>query len=124
MMKYKILKSIAHNFSHSFLSGMNYVDDGHVVEDLLKLVREADGQRFSIQWIPDSIPERAFPARVAKSIALYREWLPKHIERAGGSIEYIREFRTEIFVKRNKQMAAEAHLIDDRGKQYVCRVLF
>ena len=123
-MKYKLLKSIAHNFSHSFLSGMNYVDNGYVVEDLCKLAREADGQRLSIQWIPDTIPERAFSRRLAKSIALYKEWLPTHIERAGGSIDSIREFRTDIFVKRNKQMAAEAHLIDDRGKQYVCQVLF
>jgi hypothetical protein len=124
MMKYKVLKSIAHNFSQSFLSGMNYVDGGHVVEDLFQLVRQSDGQRFSVQWIPDSVPARAFPARIAKSIALYKEWLPAHIERAGGSIERIREFRTEIFVKRNKQMAAQAYLVDDRGKQYVCRVLF
>ena len=123
-MRYKILKSIAHNFSHSFMSGMNYVDDGHVVHDLLQLVREADGQRVSIQWIPDSPTPRTFSARVAKSIALYKEWLPKHIESAGGSIESIREFRTEVFVKRNKQIAAEAHLVDDRGRQYVCRVLF
>ena len=123
-MRYKILKSIAHNFSHSFMSGMNYVGDGQVVKDLLQTVREADGGRVSIQWIPDLLPERAFPARVAKSIALYKEWLPKHIERAGGSIESIREFKTDIFVKGNKQIAAEAHLVDDRGKQYVCRVLF
>jgi hypothetical protein len=123
-MKYKVLKSIAHNFSHSFMSGMNYVDDGHVIDDLLRLVRAAEGQRISIQWIPDSIPARAFPARVAKSIALYKEWLPKHIKRAGGSIDSIREFRTDIFMKRNKQIAAEAHLVDDRGKQYACRVLF
>ena len=123
-MRYKILKSIAHNFSHSFMSGMNYVDDGHVVEDLLQAVRKSDGQRVSIQWIPDSLPERDLSARVAKSIALYKEWLPQYIERAGGSIESIREFKTDIFVKRNKQIAAEAHLIDDRGKQYVCKVLF
>lgn len=123
-MRYKILKSIAHNFSHSFMSGMNYIDDGQVVEDLLQAVRRSDGQRVSIQWIPDSLPERSLSARVAKSIALYKEWLPQHIERAGGSIASIREFKTEIFVKRNKQIAAEAHLIDDRGKQYVCKVFF
>ena len=123
-MKYKVLKSIAHNFSHSFMSGMNYVDDGHVVHDLLAMVREAEGQRVSIDWISDSVREQAFPARVKKSIALYKEWLPKHVEDAGGSIESIREFRTEVFVKRNKQIAAEAHLVDDRGKKYVVRVLF
>jgi hypothetical protein len=123
-MKYKVLKSIAHNFSHSFMSGMNYVDDGYVMHDLLQVARNADGERVSIHWIPDSIPERTFPARVMKSIALYKQWLPGHIQRAGGSIESIREFRTDIFVKRNKQMAVEAHLVDDRGKKYVCKVLF
>ena len=29
-MKYKVLKSIAHNFSHQFVSSTNYVDDGYV----------------------------------------------------------------------------------------------
>ena len=123
-MRYKLLKSIAHNFSHSFLSGMNFVDNGHVVDDLRKLARDAGGQRLSIQWIPDSLPDQAFPPRVAKSIALYKEWLPNHIKRAGGSIESIRAFKTEIFTKRNQRMIAEAHLIDDRGKQHVCRVKF
>ena len=123
-MRYKILKAIAHNFSHSFLSGMNYVDNGYVVEDLRKLVRESDGQRVSIQWIPDSLQERAFPRRVAKSIKLYKEWLPQHIEQAGGSSESIRELRTDIFVNSKRRIAAEAHLIDDRGKEYVCKVLF
>lgn len=123
-MNYKVLKSIAHNFSHSFLSGTNYVDDGFVPDDILQLVREAEDHRVSIQWIPDSIPEKAFPARVAKSIALHKEWLPNQIERAGGSLESIREFRTDIFMKRNRQIVAEAHLIDDRGRKYVCKVLF
>lgn len=124
MMKYKVLKSIAHNFSHQFLSGTNYVDDGFVRYDLLQLVRETEDHRVSIQWIPDSIPEKAFPARIAKSIALHKEWLPNHIERSGGSIVSIREFRTDIFLKRNKQIVAEAHLVDDRGREYVTKVPF
>lgn len=122
-MNYKVLKSIAHNFSHSFLSGTNYVDDGFVRYDILQLVRETEDHRVIIQWIPDSLPEKAFPARVAKSIALHKEWLPNQIERAGGSIDSIREFRTDIFMKRKKQIVAEAHLVDDRGRRYVCEVL-
>lgn len=39
-MKYRILKSVAHNFSHSFVSYMNYFDDDYVIEDLLQIVRE------------------------------------------------------------------------------------
>lgn len=123
-MKHKVLKSIAHNFSHSFVSYMNYFDDGHVVDDLLQLARKANGERISIQWIPDSPIAKAFPPRVVKSITHYRNWLPTHVQNAGASFEAIREFRTDIFLKANKQVAVEAYLLDDRGKAYVCNVSF
>lgn len=123
-MKYKILKSVAHNFSHSFVSYTNYVDDGYVVDDLLQLARKAAGERISIYWIPDSRSPTAFPPRVLKSIVYYKEWLPKHMQNSGASVERIRAFRTDIFLKPNKQVAVEAHLVDDRGNEHVCNVLF
>jgi len=123
-MKYKILKSIAHNFSHSFVSYMNYFDDGHVVDDLVQLARKANGERISIRWIPDSPSDRAFPPRVMKSIAHYKEWLPQQVQNSGASVQAIREFRTDIFLKPNKQIAVEAYLVDDRGKKHICNVLF
>jgi len=123
-MKYKILKSVAHNFSHSFVSYMNYVDNGHVVDDLLQLARKAGGERIRIQWIPDSAVQNALPPRVQKSIANYKEWLPKFILNCGADINAIRDFRTEIFLKPNKQVAVQAHLVDNRGKEYVSDVFF
>lgn len=123
-MKYKILKSVAHNFSHSFVSYMNYVDDGYVVDDLVRLARKANGERISIHWIPDSESQQVLTPRVLKSIAHHRERLPKHIENSGAHIAMIREFRTDIFLKTNKQVAVQAYLVDDRGKKHVCDVLF
>ena len=123
-MKYKILKSVAHNFSHSFVSFMNYVDDGHVIDDLLPLVRKANGERISIHWIPDRASQNDLTPRIIKSIADYREWLPKHVENSGASIDAIREFRTDLFLKRNKQIAVQAYLVDDRGKEHVINVTF
>jgi hypothetical protein len=93
-MKYKILKSIAHNFSHSLVSYTNYFDDGYVVDDLLQLARKAKGERISIQWIPNTPIQSALTPRVLKSIAHYKEWLPKHIQNSDASVEAIREFRT------------------------------
>jgi hypothetical protein len=101
-MKYKILKSIAHNFSHSFVGYTNYVDDGHVIDDLLQLARNASGERIRIQWIPETAIKAAWPARVRKSISHYREWFPNHVQNSGGSIDAIREFRTDIYLKPNK----------------------
>ena len=123
-MKHKVLKSIAHNFSHSFVSYMNYFDDGHVIDDLLVLARKANGSRISIQWIPDSPIQNSFPPRVIKSIVHYRGWLPRHVQNSGVSIEAIREFRTDIFLKPNKQVAVEAYLVDQRGKEHICNVYF
>lgn len=121
-MKYRILKSVAHNFSHSFMSYENYFDEDYVVEDLLRIVRNTG--RVSICWIPDSEPPAGLTARILKSIAHYKSWLPKHVANAGADLAAIREFRTEIFLKRNNQIAAEGHLIDDRGKEHVANVIF
>ena len=101
---------------------MNYVDDGHVIDDLLQLART--GERITINWIPDIASQQYLTPRVQKSVANYKQWLPKLIKNAGASIDVIREFRTDIFLKRNKQVGVEAYLVDDRGKEYVCNVLF
>ena len=123
-MKYSVLKSIGHNFSHSFVSYMNYLDDGYVIDDLRQLARQANGERISIHWIPDSKPQASLPRRVLKSIGNYKAWLPRHIQNSGSHIEAIREFRTDIFLKPDKQIAVESYLLDDRGKEHVCNVVF
>src|SRR5215510_11253394 len=107
-MKHRILRSVAHNFSHSFVSYTNYFDDGYVVDDLLQVVRKANGERLSIQWIPEApVPDSLTP-RILESIAYYKAWLPEHVTNSGARLEAIREFRTDIFLKPNKQVAVEA----------------
>ena len=123
-MKYKVLKSIAHNFSHSFVGYTNYFDDGHVIDDLLQLARNANGERIRIHWIPESPIKADWPARVRKSVAHYRAWFPNHVQNSGASIDAIREFRTDIYLKPNKQIAVEAYLIDNRGKEHISNVFF
>jgi hypothetical protein len=103
---------------------MNYVDGGYIVDDLLQLARKAGGERISIYWIPDAATQMRLTPRILKSIALHKEWLPSHVQNSGASVEMIREFRTDVFLKSNHQVAVEAHLVDDRGKKYVCNVKF
>ena len=103
---------------------MNYVDDGYVIDDLRQLARNANGERISIYWIPDSKIQKPLPERVLKSIAGYKAWLPKHFENSGASLEAVREFHTDIFLRPNKQIAVEARLVDDRGKEHICNVYF
>lgn len=47
-MKYKLIRSMAHNWSHSFMSEMNYVDGAFVYEDVYKLARERRGEKVII----------------------------------------------------------------------------
>jgi hypothetical protein len=103
---------------------MNYFDDGYVIDDLLPIVRKAEGGRVSIYWIPDIPPTAYLTPRILKSIAHYKTSLPKHVANSGADLAAIREFRTDIFLKRNKQIAVEAHLVDDRGKEHVAKVIF
>ena len=123
-MKYKVLKSIAHNFSHSFVSFMNYLDDGYVIDDLRQLARKANGQRVSIYWIPDSKQQSQLTPRVLKSIPYWKARLPNLVTSSGADINAIKEFRTDIFIKPNKQIAVETYLLDDRDKEHVCNVIF
>lgn len=120
--KYKVLKSIAHNFTHSFVSfNNNYVDDGYVMDDLRHLARKANGDRIRIVWMPERGNEGLSP-RVIKSIEHYKTGLERFVHAAGGDIAAIIEFRTEVYVKPNKQVAIERHIIDNRGRKYVSAV--
>ena len=103
---------------------MNYVDGGYVIDDLLQLARKANGERISIHWIPDTASQQSLTPRVLNSIANYKEWLPKHIQDSGANIDVIREFRTDIFLQPKKQVSVQAYLLDDRGQEHICDVLF
>ena len=116
--KYKVLKSIAHNLSHSFVSFTNYVDNGVVMDDLRQLVRIVEGNRISIDWVPGVNQHPALTPRVIESINWYKQALLRMVHDMGALTSSIQEFRTEIYLKPNKQIAVEGVLVDDRGRVY------
>jgi phosphoribosylglycinamide formyltransferase 1 len=116
--KYKVLKSIAHNLSHSFVSFTNYVDDGYVIDDLRQLVRTVEGNRITIDWIPGTEQNPGLTPRVLESIKWYKPELMRMVHNMGALMSSIKEFRTEIYLKKNKQIAVEGVLVDDRGRVY------
>jgi phosphoribosylglycinamide formyltransferase-1 len=120
--KYKVLKSIAHNLSHSFVSFMNYVDDGYVIDDLRQIVREIEGHRLSIYWIGRDNHDPSLTPRILESIRHYQQELLRMVHNSGALIVSIKEFRTDIYLKKNHQMAVEGVLTDDRGRTYIAPV--
>lgn len=118
-MKYKNLKSFAHNHVHSFVSYMNYFDSGYVIDDILAAARSPHDGPLLIHWIPELDSNVEFQARrVYKSIEHYRNALPAHAARHGLDLGIIKEFRMEIYRMSSHQIRIDSLLIDDRGKKY------
>lgn len=117
-MKYKLIKSMAHNFAHSFVGGCNYVDDAFVFEDLYTLARLNKGKPVQISWVPVRTEElfRLTP-RIRKSIGYYREWLPKHAARHNVSLDCLKEFYLQVYMAKNHQIYVEVVTVDDRDKR-------
>ena len=119
-MKYKNIPSLAHNLAHSFMSGMNYVDNDHVYPDVYAMARANPGKVVTVHWIPPRTNDLfSFPPRVRKSIGVYRQWLPKLIKSHRLKVEMFRELRTEVYLAKNFRMYVRAVAVDDRGKEYV-----
>ena len=124
-MKYKNLKSFAHNFTHSFVSYENYIDGEYVIEELKKAARELNGEVLSVYWVPDNGPVNIkLSKRALTSLKHYREWLPKLAEQHEIDLCAIRELRTDVYRKSNQQLEILVRLTDDRGKEYEQSVLF
>jgi hypothetical protein len=120
--KYKIIPGALHNFAHSFLSLMNYVDGEYIIDVLLDVISAAPNHTLTIDWLADppvsSVP---LPRVVQKSVAYYRRWLPEHLEHHGIPITALRSLTTTVQGTR-LGLSARAEAIDDRGKLHSGRV--
>jgi phosphoribosylglycinamide formyltransferase-1 len=119
--KYKVLKSFAHNFSHSFVSFTNYMDDGHVIDDIRKTVRERPDHKITIDWLSNGSTPDLTP-RIEKSVRAYKSTFIRAVHDAGALLSSIAQFRTDIYLLKNYQIAVDAVLTDDRGHTYAASV--
>jgi hypothetical protein len=119
----KLIRSMAHNWSHSFMSEMNYVDGAFVYEDVYKFARERRGEKVIINWIPvDGEVSRDLPSRVQKCVEAYWAGLSEHLRRHHVDASALKIFRTEVYVAENFRMYVRAFVIDDRDKEHVAFV--
>ena len=54
MTSHKPLKSVSHNFGHSFISLMNYVNDDYVLGHLLRQARKTTLNKLTIDVLQNS----------------------------------------------------------------------
>ncbi len=125
-MKYKNIKAMAHNFAHSFLSYMNYVDEGYVVNDILDYVRQKKPNESGVvQFFPiDKDKDAVFSNRVRKSLSYYREHFPKHCESHKVDLSAIKSIDVQIVKNSSHQILGYVRTTDDNGKDYEQYVSF
>ena len=123
-MKYKNIDSALHNFGQSFLSGMNYFEDDHVMYDVFNVAKNLHGEVYSINFSTGAYsPDQDTSSRIKKSICHYRDRLPKHLK--SHSLEPGTLSEVTLLVK-NTNIGYEAYMdaIDDKGNKHHVYVNF
>ena len=134
-MAYKHLKSVAHNFGHSFLSLMNYLNDDYIIEHIYKIAKRNDQSFLQIDFLKKEIKPECFDINAINvSVINYSNWLPELLESEGCSIKMVKSLKMEIifdFKKDRKSKIggliyqsynAKVILIDDRGNEHVAKI--
>jgi len=68
-MKYKNIKSAIHNFGHSFVSSMNYVDHDFVADEIGKIHKK--GYNVEINWLAREFrPAQLESERIKKQLVI------------------------------------------------------
>jgi hypothetical protein len=112
-MKYKNIHSAIHNLGDSFLSELNYVDDGYILDDLREIHK--NGHDMTLDWLTLQFsPPELETARIKKSIGIWSKSIHRHFEKQNVDLSKIESLRFVWPAGSRKYMRAT----DDRGKDY------
>lgn len=132
MASYKVLKSVAHNIGHSFVSDMNYRGDDYVMGHILRLAKSTGRDTLAIDFIKR---EGGPPELLAPPISDLPSWETERfwhlVETQGSQRSLVQDatltLRYEIFAPpqnhHDPQLVedryfCDVHITDTRGKDY------
>jgi hypothetical protein len=120
-MKYKNIKSMLHNFAHSFVSLMNYVDNKYIIDILSEIMKKAENKEVKIYFPSGKIEpppnDHNKKRTIDKSIGYYNDWLPKHAQSHNVELEKL----SNIHLVGKSTFRGVKYRIkarDDRGIEY------
>jgi len=115
----KQIRGAAHNWTHSFMSDMNYVDGVFVHEEVRALARAKRPEKVVITWLPTPVAEASgLPSRTLKCIQSYRKGLEEFLARNGVEKHSIAELATEVYVEETFRLYVRAVAKGTNGKDY------
>ena len=132
MPSHKPLKSVSHNFGHSFISLMNYINDDYFMGHLLKQARKTKCNKLTVDILKNiAEPTLLLTDQIRQSIEHWNKWFPTLVESSGSTMDYISsstmtiEFdllQTRPYPSDNRitenPFTCEIVIVDDRGKEY------
>ena len=132
MISHKPLRSVSHNFGHSFISLMNYINDDYLLGHLLTQARKTTINKLTVDILKSKAkPRELLTNSVVTSIKRYCDWFPKLVNGSGSTMDYVAsatmtiEFDLNVtrpFPGDNQYMEnpfnCEILIVDDRGKEY------
>ena len=131
MARYKILKSVAHNFAHSFVSVMNSYGRDYTVCHLVRRSKLKGKHRFHIDVLARSVePVDLVTRDIAAAVESYCDGFGRFVTAGGAALDMVAEAKLELSIRHGrvtgpkaKQLFAfidaEMVIVDDRGKRHV-----
>jgi hypothetical protein len=119
-MPYRHIRSLIHNWSHSFVSLMNYVDGGYVIDDLGALLARDEVDEITVNPLKRSVsPSAAQTQRILKSLDYWSDALSSQMAAQNVQPHELASFELRI----SRPFRCIALATDDRGKQYEINVV-
>ena len=133
MPSHKTLGSISHNFSHSFISLNNYLDDDYILGHILTQAHKTGKSRLTIDFLQVTAkPDQLLTTPIKSSIVYWARWFPTLVENQGSSMAFVSaaimviEFdlsraKPHSWLQRSLEAPFRCEMIvtDDSGKQYI-----
>lgn len=120
MPKYKVLRSIAHNTAHSYVSCMNYGDEGYVMDHLRETAARTGVSVLSIDLLGSRVePPLLRTPLLMQSAIWYRAMLERLLAAEGWTLANLRSARLSVCLRPPE---CRVELVDDRGIGHIGRV--
>ncbi len=130
MISHKPLRSVSHNFGHSFISLMNYINDDYFLGHLLRQARKTKLNKLTVDILNDNAePKGLLTSEIRTSIKHYCDWFPTLVTGSGSTMDYVTsatmtiEFDLGTSRPYNDTLtenpfSCDIVIVDDRGKEY------
>jgi len=132
MARYKVLKSVAHSWVHSFVSVMNYQRDDYVMAHLLRRAEATNCLELRIDVLRGMAgPMELMTRPMIDSIRGYCNDFGRLVTASGAALDMVTEATVTVRCRLGRRgvhlrnghgnVKATARLVDDRGRAYLGR---